>query len=715
MANEIITTLHPDQDPDTNLYPNIKGDNIPSKSVNRSKLDDSINSLLDSINELHPSGVDTSTNILAYTTNKGIYIGSNNGKWYYWDGTHYVEGGTFVSSGSLVTLTDLENALKYISYIPKSYNLNSVTFGESINAVENILFKNNEIVCVSNGTSYEGLRLECACIGGRTLHIACDRSGGNSFKIRLRCFDVNNTEVKYKLITGSGDLLEVIPSSAVKMEIIFGICWGTPLTSLTSVTFSDVLIEYIKEIDDVLSLSSTNPVQNKILTPILNDCIFRSYNSGDLEFTNMVNNSNNILFSCDNIKMYATTSSYQGVQLILTKFIKNKYLHLKANRNVTGSTFAYRFVLFDSNNTQIGYKSTGYDGDDISIYISENVSKIEVTIASKWNSTLSEGTEVNFSNILLYYDNGIKSSFGDGEFKYFGKEKLSIKYNDYLMKYTDEKIINQEDWTTLTSQVYGSNQSLAIFGDWVFIINDGAQTIVFNKNDYTTAYTFDLPNTYHHNSAQFLDVYYDPDDQFPLLMISNCEYNINQASVSIVRIIKTGDVFTSSLIKTINFDITSMKNYGFSCVYNYNTKKLIAFYNLNGDWQVTTNNPVVISEFDQPDWLDPNTLTYSSTDEKIIKYYDFFVVQGMTYFNDKIYIAVETPNNNTNYWGKYFGLQGSFIFVFNSNYELLNMIKTYHNEPEGVAISNDGLYLSSRVLNSGGSNIDVFWLTKFEF
>ena len=50
MSNEIITTLHPENDEDTNLYPNIKPDNIPNKSINRTNLDDSINSLLNSIN-----------------------------------------------------------------------------------------------------------------------------------------------------------------------------------------------------------------------------------------------------------------------------------------------------------------------------------------------------------------------------------------------------------------------------------------------------------------------------------------------------------------------------------------------------------------------------------------------------------------------------------------------------------------------------------------
>ena len=79
--SDIITTLHPENDENTNLYPNIKKENIPSESIDRTKLDAAINSLLNSINELHPSGVDTAAHILAFTKNKGIYIGSDTGNW----------------------------------------------------------------------------------------------------------------------------------------------------------------------------------------------------------------------------------------------------------------------------------------------------------------------------------------------------------------------------------------------------------------------------------------------------------------------------------------------------------------------------------------------------------------------------------------------------------------------------------------------------------
>lgn len=92
---DIITTLHPHSDENINLYPNIKADNIPNKSIGITKLSDDIISTLGS---LKPSGVDTSANILAFTSNKGIWVASDNGEWYYWDGTQYVSGGVYQSA-----------------------------------------------------------------------------------------------------------------------------------------------------------------------------------------------------------------------------------------------------------------------------------------------------------------------------------------------------------------------------------------------------------------------------------------------------------------------------------------------------------------------------------------------------------------------------------------------------------------------------------------
>lgn len=104
---DIITTLHPENDDATNLYPNIKKENIPDGSIDLIKLDNSVISFMGS---LKPSGVDTSSNILSKTSDTGIWIGSDTGKWYYWDGTHYIVGGDYIANINAVT--NVGNQLK---------------------------------------------------------------------------------------------------------------------------------------------------------------------------------------------------------------------------------------------------------------------------------------------------------------------------------------------------------------------------------------------------------------------------------------------------------------------------------------------------------------------------------------------------------------------------------------------------------------------------
>ena len=109
--SDIITTLHPENDADVNLYPNVKKENIPNNSIDRSKLDNDVNGLLDNVGELHISGVATSSIILAKTTNDGVWVGSDTGKWYYWDGSNYIVGGDFIANVESVIYHD-DNQLK---------------------------------------------------------------------------------------------------------------------------------------------------------------------------------------------------------------------------------------------------------------------------------------------------------------------------------------------------------------------------------------------------------------------------------------------------------------------------------------------------------------------------------------------------------------------------------------------------------------------------
>lgn len=137
---EIITNLHPDGDENTNLYPNIKKENIPSKSISTDKLDDNVLSLIGS---LKPSGTDTSTNILAFTSNKGIYVATDNGYWYYWNGSAYEYGGVYQSSEDIEQIKDDLDELDEYVLDPNTYTVRVLgTFASG--GLNNITFDPNQ-------------------------------------------------------------------------------------------------------------------------------------------------------------------------------------------------------------------------------------------------------------------------------------------------------------------------------------------------------------------------------------------------------------------------------------------------------------------------------------------------------------------------------------------------------------------------------------------
>ena len=97
MAN-ILDTLHPEGHLEDNLYPNILAGNIPSGVIGRDKLTTEVNNMLKQAGSSAPAGAAASNTILAYTYDRGLWVGTDTGKWYYWDGSKYVVGGNWLLS-----------------------------------------------------------------------------------------------------------------------------------------------------------------------------------------------------------------------------------------------------------------------------------------------------------------------------------------------------------------------------------------------------------------------------------------------------------------------------------------------------------------------------------------------------------------------------------------------------------------------------------------
>ena len=94
---------------------------------------------IQSLGGLKPSGVDSSSNILSYTENKGVYVANDTGGWYYWNGSSYVYGGSFQSDinavdlGEIIPESTIEETMKKIhvkieeyTEIQNSYNSQKV-------------------------------------------------------------------------------------------------------------------------------------------------------------------------------------------------------------------------------------------------------------------------------------------------------------------------------------------------------------------------------------------------------------------------------------------------------------------------------------------------------------------------------------------------------------------------------------------------------------
>lgn len=58
-------------------------------------IDDIINAKVEELNPLQPSGTGTTAYITSQTSDIGILISTDNGHWYYWNGTQYADGGNY--------------------------------------------------------------------------------------------------------------------------------------------------------------------------------------------------------------------------------------------------------------------------------------------------------------------------------------------------------------------------------------------------------------------------------------------------------------------------------------------------------------------------------------------------------------------------------------------------------------------------------------------
>lgn len=285
---------------------------------------------------------------------------------------------------------------------------------------------------------------------------------------------------------------------------------------------------------------------------------------------------------------------------------------------------------------------------------------------------------------------------GVGQNTYIG-EKISLSKIDQTVNKCDRSLwkdFNSTDTPGLSQYRLDQHQSLAIYNGHVFLFNNaGTGAVVdYNTKEILSSFTCGETTKNHQNSAQFTNYFYDPSDEFPLLLQSQMQYNqsgSNNDKCFVYRIIRDGNNFTFTLINTISYN---HETYGVSWCCDNATGTLYGVCLYNGSYDVANNNPIHILSFDMPSLAGISSgtpITLNELDIKTHAVIDHAVIQGAFYYNGMLFLSMQHYPYVTN---------GSCIWVIDPRQGRIKSEITLVNswEPEGVAIYNERIYVTQR-------------------
>lgn len=395
---DIITTLHPENDANTNLYPNIKKENIPNNSIDRTKLDSGVNSLLDSINSLHPSGVDTSTNILAFTEDKGIWVGSDNGKWYYWNGTNYVVGGDYqaveLSNGSIVFA-------KLDSYLQDAFNVyfsdEPLAYYQKHNGAKFIYNSQYNLIAVQNNQYCDAVVYEVEANKTYKIRVA-ERTQSLVYGF---CANIPTTSQPYNPL--NDNIIYNVTSPAVHEYVVTAPLNCYLLVTTVTNSASSAVFELNKirskceniELKDITTAEVVNDnITYNVSTDNYNNYIYTNTGNIDSSLSNFKSKDIDIIPNSIQIEIIKVTGVYGGAFLDenknwLSSFSANtigltynipnnaKYVNLTINITVSGNGLIFKTKTYEITNL-----ATGYNGGTIpSVWYNKNILCIGTSVS----------------------------------------------------------------------------------------------------------------------------------------------------------------------------------------------------------------------------------------------------------------------------------------------------------------------------------------------
>lgn len=346
-------------------------------------------------------------------------------------------------------------------------------------------------------------------------------------------------------------------------------------------------------------------------------------------------------------------------------------------------------------------------------------------------------TEERASQVALFFiaqknvtiDNikSIQKEQSFGNVTYYGRRICLNKRAETHRAYI-EKLIEVEYGSDGVNPLVAT-QSSAVYNDLMFVFLDtsiswsgGILCKIFSLT--TKSFVGDIINngtipSAHCNGAVFSTIFYDANDEFPLLLLSSGSSGVDNW-LKICRIISTETegvtTYSITVVKTITYDTNTLTHTHFmtsaideinDClwVYGYNTSETSASYAEH--W---------FYKFPLPNLKDNIDITLTNDDViNVLKYPYRVAGQAFQVYKGRAYMAGLSQN-------KFPDLPSvnpaRNVTVLNlTTGEIENMVPSIDTaETEGISVYNGALYVSSRVGGTEHESTDIiFHITKWTF
>lgn len=398
----------------------------------------------------------------------------------------------------------------------------------------------------------------------------------------------------------------------------------------------------------------------------------------------------NVICSADAITMQTGGTGNNSIDLNISNCYSGECYFIRAQR--TGGADEIILVRsFASDGTVINTISTN---DSILMYIvPENAKRILIVLYACHATALPADTVVTLTDVLIKRED----AYGLGYNGYYG-EKISLngpteEYNRCSISIW--KDFKKENDPEIVNYGLSYNQSMAIYGDYVFLLNSGGTGIVcrYSTKEILGPFSYEPAEFQHGNSAQFTNIFYNDNDEFPLLMVSRCGNAGRQENpeaideCTLIRVIRNNNTFTTFAINSIAFETIV---YGGNWVLDSVNNNL--FFVSNDDGNFTQNVPMVYRRFKMPsktDILSGEPIVLTNTD--VLSKFELdgtnLIGQGNTFFNGRLFHAVQTGERH-------------IATVWSIDVERGVIVSSIplksNNEPEGLAIADGKLYVSQK-------------------